>query len=516
MTQDELDDYPDLDITAPENCGSTTTYGTRDNVLGYSPEDKANNLLDVFEMFDMDHRGTLDLGELWGALNHVTGKQQDYQQVAATMAKFDSSGDGALNLEEFLALFYPPNKPPPKPVPDSDTSEHDDGKFVDSEFPPNTRSLGDCSALDESQVTWVRAPDLTPGNDELFMNIEPNDIAQGNLGDCWFLAGVSAIAEFPGAIENVFITKKISDEGLYRIKMWNGSAWEEFIIDDLIPCIGGKPAFVQPAGNELWAVLLEKALAKWCGTYAATEGGFENFCWEMLTGCNDQVGYAWQPNGQWQTLDVNFPNLKSPHDIQATVSPEGMVSPDDMWAKLNEYDGKNYIMGASTSKGEDSGKVGHSGGEAIRTDGIVKGHAYSLLAISEEEGFKMVQLRNPWGNDAEWKGRFSDHSNDWAENPDLKDALCFEAKPDGIFWMTWEDYQDVFDRIWICRKSMATPSRQVIQEKNYIKHGEARKMNKDQKDKYSRHDPEANGRKTYSMSEKVCGRGGACGPCSIM
>lgn len=29
--------------------------------------------------------------------------------------------------------------------------------------------------------------------------------------------------------------------------------------------------------------------------------------------------------------------------------------------------------------------------------GIVQGHAYAILAVREEDGIRLLQLRNPWG-----------------------------------------------------------------------------------------------------------------------
>ena len=45
----------------------------------------------------------------------------------------------------------------------------------------------------------------------------------------------------------------------------------------------------------------------------------------------------------------------------------------------------------------------------------MKGHAYGLLDCIEIEGIKLVQLRNPWGNDAEWTGAWGDKSSQWTE-----------------------------------------------------------------------------------------------------
>ena len=40
--------------------------------------------------------------------------------------------------------------------------------------------------------------DLPSDEMVLFNKIEPTDIVQGALGDCWLLAAIAALAEFPG------------------------------------------------------------------------------------------------------------------------------------------------------------------------------------------------------------------------------------------------------------------------------------------------------------------------------
>ena len=54
---------------------------------------------------------------------------------------------------------------------------------------------------------WKRAKDIYK-NAQIFADgIEPNDINQGALGDCYFLAVLSSLAEFPKRIEDMFVTK---------------------------------------------------------------------------------------------------------------------------------------------------------------------------------------------------------------------------------------------------------------------------------------------------------------------
>ena len=52
---------------------------------------------------------------------------------------------------------------------------------------------------------WCRPSEIWKGEIELFSNgIEPNDINQGFLGNCYFLASLSALAEFPTRVSEIF------------------------------------------------------------------------------------------------------------------------------------------------------------------------------------------------------------------------------------------------------------------------------------------------------------------------
>jgi len=53
-------------------------------------------------------------------------------------------------------------------------------------------------------VQWIRASKLNDTGIVLFDKIEPNDVAQGRIGNCWLMASISALAEFPE-----YILKKI-------------------------------------------------------------------------------------------------------------------------------------------------------------------------------------------------------------------------------------------------------------------------------------------------------------------
>lgn len=48
--------------------------------------------------------------------------------------------------------------------------------------------------------------------------IEPSDVGQGALGDCWLLSAFACLAEYPGALENLLITKDVNLRGLYKVR----------------------------------------------------------------------------------------------------------------------------------------------------------------------------------------------------------------------------------------------------------------------------------------------------------
>ena len=54
-----------------------------------------------------------------------------------------------------------------------------------------------------------------------------------------------------------------------------------------------------------------------------------------------------------------------------------------------------------------------SGNDQDKTpQGINYGHAYTVLRVVEIQGYKLLQLRNPWGS-GEWTGDWGDKSSEW-------------------------------------------------------------------------------------------------------
>lgn len=79
--------------------------------------------------------------------------------------------------------------------------------FIDDRFPPNNNSLcGEWKNVSEwSKVTWNKLSDKMKNLVIFNKKPDPKDIRQGQLGDCYFLAGLAALAEKPDRIFNLFL-----------------------------------------------------------------------------------------------------------------------------------------------------------------------------------------------------------------------------------------------------------------------------------------------------------------------
>lgn len=133
-------------------------------------------------------------------------------------------------------------------------------------------------------------------NLKIIGDVDPSDIYQGSIGDCWLLSGISALAEFDGAIKRLFRkTTRLDERPLdtpnqYIVSLWDLKTWKEvdIVIDERLPVMAdgsGRLLASKPSEDgELWAMYLEKALAVHCGG------------WDMIVGMWQQTSTLWQTN----------------------------------------------------------------------------------------------------------------------------------------------------------------------------------------------------------------------------
>jgi hypothetical protein len=340
--------------------------------------------------------------------------------------------------------------------------------FTDQEFPPNSTTLGKVAA--RTKIGWKRVSKIElqkkNSNDKIKTvskvfesGIEPNDIAQGQLGDCWLMSALAALSEQPETIRNCFLTDAWNPRGKYQFRLWDDIN-EKFIvisIDDYIPVdeSTGQPVFSKPKGNEMWVMLIEKAIAKLNGSYANIEGGFPLYAMRAITG--DEVNTFQLKNNTWLRLDMKVLKGIDKHDINfCHATNQSKLSNETMYNLLLEYSSAGYILAAGT-KGKDNTIEEGRGSKG----GLVPGHAYSILQVYKpkltfDRDIKLLKLRNPWGS-FEWQGDWSDNSDLWNKHPGIRLEMGFpsgsNAKDDGIFFMSWDDFIQHFDGIDVCYRS---------------------------------------------------------------
>ncbi|CAA2986457.1 calpain-type cysteine protease DEK1 [Olea europaea subsp. europaea] len=303
-----------------------------------------------------------------------------------------------------------------------------ESQFTDQEFPPNDRSLfvDPDNPPSKLQVVseWMRPIEMVmekhlDSNTCLFSGTaNPSDVCQGRLGDCWFLSAVAVLTEV-SRISEVIITPQYNEEGIYTVRFCIQGEWVPVVVDDWIPCESpGKPAFATSRKrNELWVSVLEKAYAKLHGSYEALEGGLVQDALVDLTG------------GAGEEIDIR--------SAQAQID----LASGRLWSQLLRFKQEGFLLGAGSPSGSDV---------HVSSSGIVQGHAYSILQVREVDGNKLVQIRNPWANEVEWNGPWSDSSPEWTDRMKHKLKHVPQAK-DGIFWMSWQDFQIHFRSIYVCR-----------------------------------------------------------------
>ncbi|CAH8826219.1 unnamed protein product [Trichobilharzia szidati] len=301
--------------------------------------------------------------------------------------------------------------------------------YEDPDFPASDISIGNIPDL-KGKVEWKRPKDIN--RDAQFFTGSPSrfDVDQGYLGDCWFNAVVASITKYPQLLFKVIPqnqTLKGSDySGAVHFQFWRFGQWIDVVIDDRLPVLKGTCRLVfmhSTDGKEFWSSLLEKAYAKLCGTYEHLTGGFQSEAMEDFTG------------GICQTFILR-----------------GEGRPADLLKMLQTYSKTCCLIGCDVD------------GERIKKReqlGLIESHAYSLTGFAcvnyKGKDQYIVRCRNPWGEKHEWKGPWSDKSEEWkhVKSRDKK-ALGYKDKEDGEFWMSLQDFEDNFGLLEVCHLGLSS------------------------------------------------------------
>ncbi|XP_014259622.1 calpain-A isoform X3 [Cimex lectularius] len=296
--------------------------------------------------------------------------------------------------------------------------------FEDPEFLPVDSSIF-FSKKPPRPFVWMRPTEISNDPRLFIEGASRFDVQQGELGDCWLLAAVANLT-----LNEELFKQVVPDDqnfknkyaGIFHFRFWQYGRWVDVVIDDRLPTYNGQLIFLHSSEpNEFWSALLEKAYAKLHGSYEALKGGSTNEAMEDFTGGLAEMYVLEEaPSNLFQIV------LKA-HErsslLACSIEPDPNVT------------------------------------EAQTSQGLVKGHAYSVTRIQYVDiqtpnvsgKIPLLRLRNPWGNEAEWNGAWSDKSPEWRYISDEKKeeiGLIFES--DGEFWMSFKDFMKYFSRLEIC------------------------------------------------------------------
>ncbi|MCO4761730.1 MAG: hypothetical protein KC502_09515 [Myxococcales bacterium] len=205
--------------------------------------------------------------------------------------------------------------------------------------------------------------------------IDANDVKQGSIGNCYFVAQLAAMAMHkPDEIADLI---NDNGNGTYTVSLWlkdKKQPWRrtktDIVVSSQFPTKGGgKAAYAKPGdkgsdGPELWVMLIEKAFAKYTGNYEETRGKKtkDGDVFAMMTG------------------------KTSGYKKLATLSDDALLRM--LTAAVTE--GNPISFGAHSTRSLDE-----EGQKAAKEAGVVLNHAYAMQGVDAKK--RTISLYNPWG-----------------------------------------------------------------------------------------------------------------------
>ncbi|XP_077148317.1 calpain-13-like [Ranitomeya variabilis] len=367
---------------------------------------------------------------------------------------FTSSGDSSMGSLEDLQKFHNQDYEMLK-----EFHLEKDNLFTDEYFPADMTSIGIClnNEIDTNNIEWKRPKDICKEPCFTVDGISLSDILHSKRGDCWVLSAIGSVTLKPEVLakiipENQGFAKRYA--GIFHFRLWHLGEWMDIVIDDRLPFLDGKYLSVQPScENEFWPCLLEKAYAKFLGSYEKLHLADPSETFVNLTG------------GLTITLDLksskvntywNMISLASRDTMMACISDKQNHSRKNqtLSPRFNPSNWRNiFKKKLPQNELKDKGLVEKLEENVLQDNGLVENHAYTIYTCAEvpvgKEVVRLIRLWNPWGT-GEWKGDWNDRCPLWKELKEEDRLRLQKIDDDGEFWICWEDFIKEFSNLIIC------------------------------------------------------------------
>ena len=304
-------------------------------------------------------------------------------------------------------------------------------KFTDELFLPNDNSLISNNKnsyinqielneikkyINIEEIEWKRAseifikPTIFSSN-----NLHINNMKKSKIVTKYFQTTISSLINFPGLIEQIFLTKEYNEEtSLIKMILFIDGEFQIIFLDDYFPVIKNTniPYFTLNDNNDLWILLLEKAYAK-------------------INGCYGNIIFGW-PDNLFKTLT----GFSTEFLIHSNCSIENLWN-----VVFNVYQNKGLIVTFSKSNDD------------VELKGYSKNCGFVILYCLEIDNKKLCAIKNCFiEDDYIFKGEFSIENDFWTnENKNKIDNMnSINLNDKSLIWITIEDLHKYFLRTDIC------------------------------------------------------------------
>lgn len=352
-----------------------------------------------FERLDWNEDGVISTDEIDRAMSDSDYKGEDAQLVVLLKEKREKlavlSSDSSVLFEkssitkqDMAKLTELANKPQA----DRTAEENDLIEAVDN------RLYKTGNAIKDSNKKLYGTPDPID-------SITPEAIDQEQVGDCYFLASVAAVAKTKEGKESLKNMIEDNKDGTYTVRFPGNP--RAITVDEPTDA---ELAHGAAAGKEgVWVAVLEKAYAKYQAKETGEkprymtdgiEGGYTNEALELLT--NKRV------------KDVSLYDTSK--DEMHKILTKSMEDDRPVTCEIDDPDDEE-----TESKKEDN------------PAGLPTGHSYTVTGY--DPATKMVTVRNPWGSG----------------EPKDKDGKTLDGNNDGTFTMSLDDFYRNFHSVQYAR-----------------------------------------------------------------
>jgi|EP00670_Eutreptiella_braarudii_P007017 hypothetical protein len=281
---------------------------------------------------------------------------------------------------------------------------------------------------------------------------------EGIFEDGYFWTAVSMVAMKKEAFQRLFVSTEGRDVGLYTFQFYHIDTkdpsiqgWRCVTVDDQIPCaVDHIPVIGKTIeDSEIWSLLLEKAYAKFLGSYCLLHTGDTWDAVRHLTG------------GRCKLINWDVEQVS----IQTTCL---------VWWLLMEYT-RNGLMISTVfldreeddeGPGDGYRNLPHFGddldGSLRREEMYYEWNAtactvlltYEFVGPGPNQGTQLVKMRNAYGQ-IDWVGEWADGSKMWTK--ETKEALGYKGPDDFVTWMKIDDFVRQFNTLLLVDKFAGAP-----------------------------------------------------------